>query len=56
MSSSTSLNVNEPPTWFTDGEAKVVYKENGTVAVGTYQAMDPEGSGITYSLVTSTGK
>ena len=29
-----------------------MYMENGTAVVDTYRAEDPEGSGITYSLVT----
>ena len=45
-------NVNERPS-FTMGEGRVVYAENGTADVGTYLARDPEGSGITYSLVTT---
>ena len=45
------MNINERPE-FTDGEGSPVYMENGTVAVDTYRAADPEGSGITYSLVT----
>ena len=44
-------NINERPG-FTMGEDSVVYMENGTAAVDTYRAADPEGSGITYSLVT----
>ena len=44
-------NVNERPA-FTMGDDEVVYMENGTVAVDTYKAADPERSGITYSLVT----
>ena len=46
--------VNEPPTW-TAGDERVVYKENGTANVSTYQAMDAEvpPAGITYSLVTA---
>ena len=42
-------NVNERPA-FTMGKGTVMYLENGTVAVDTYLAKDPEGSGITYSL------
>ena len=42
-------NVNDMPGWETN-PAMVVYVENDTVAVGTYLAVDPEGSGITYSL------
>ena len=44
-------NVNERPS-FTMGETSVSYPENETIVVGTYKAVDPEGSGLTYSLVT----
>ena len=44
-------NVNEPPVW-EKKKAEVLYAENDTVDVSTYLATDPEGSGITYSLVT----
>ena len=53
-------NENEPPgfTINTDptmgrilSPASVRYAENATIPVGTYHAVDPEGSGITYSLV-----
>ena len=49
-------NFNEEPDWATDAPnspTRVVYAENGTAAVGTYLAEDPEGAGITYSLVTA---
>ena len=45
-------NVNERPG-FTMGDTSVVYMENGMIPVDTYLAVDPEGSGITYSLVTA---
>ena len=40
---------NEGPGWVM-GAIKEVYWENHTVDVSTYEAVDPEGSGITYSL------
>ncbi|MDE0138764.1 MAG: cadherin domain-containing protein [bacterium] len=40
--------VNEPPT--ISGETAVEYAENGTGAVATYTATDPEGATITWSL------
>ena len=43
-------DVNEPPAW-TAGVTERLYVENGTDFVSTYEAMDPEESGITYSLV-----
>ena len=43
-------DVNERPS-FTMG-AGGEYKENGTDPVSTFKAVDPEGSGITYSLQT----
>ena len=48
----TITNINERPK-FTMGDDEVVYMENGTAAVDMYKATDPEGSGITYSLVTT---
>ena len=45
-------NLNEPPEWTLE-PAMPVYMENGTADVATYLAKDPEGSGITYSLVTA---
>ena len=42
-------NINERPS-FTMGNAEVAYNENDTIPVGTYKAVDPEGSGITYSI------
>ena len=47
-------NFNEIPIWVTkapNSPAMVVYAENGTADVGIYLADDPEGAGITYSLV-----
>ena len=41
---------NEGPGWVT-APTMVVYLENGTADVGTYLAKDPEGAGISYSLV-----
>ena len=47
-------NFNEGPDWAPDtSPTRVVYAENGTAAVDTYLADDPEGAGITYSLVTA---
>ena len=43
-------DVNERPS-FTMGAGRA-YDENGTDAVSTFKAVDPEGSGITYSLQT----
>ena len=48
-------NVNEPPKW-TKKPGKPVYAENGTGDVATYLATDPEGSGVTYSLVTAANE
>ena len=45
-------DVNEPPKW-TKKPGKPVYAENGTGDVALYLAKDPEGSGVTYSLVTA---
>ena len=45
-------NVNEMPDWKGTSPPRVVYAENGIAAVSTYLADDPEGAGITYSLVT----
>ena len=46
-------NFNEMPTWVKGtSPLRVVYAENGIAAVSTYLADDPEGAGITYSLVT----
>ena len=47
-------NVNEGPDWTTAPPMRV-YLENGTADVADYLAEDPEGSGITYSFVTSGG-
>ena len=44
----TVTNVNEAPTL--SGEATVGYAENGTAAVETYTATDPEGDSISWSL------
>ena len=49
-------NYNDMPTWVTkapNSPAMVVYAENGTADVGIYLAKDPEGAGISYSLVTA---
>ena len=43
-------NVNEGPKW-SKNPGNPMYKENGTADVATYVALDPEGAGITYSLV-----
>ena len=46
-------NVNEMPGWMKGtSPLRVVYAENDIAAVSTYLADDPEGAGITYSLVT----
>ena len=47
-------NYNEMPTWVTkapNSPAMVVYAENGMADVGIYLAKDPEGAGISYSLL-----
>ena len=46
-------NVNERPDWHEDegGAVSTTYEENDTAEVSTYHALDPEESGITYSLV-----
>ena len=41
-------NVNEAPT--ITGDATIRYAENGTAAVATYTAADPEGATVTWSL------
>ena len=45
--------MNEAPEWVLKPD-KPMYTENGTGVVATYKAMDPEGSGVTYSLVEGT--
>ena len=45
----TVTDVNEAPT-ITSGAVSENYQENGTAAVGTYTATDPEGDTITWSL------
>ncbi len=44
----TVTNVNEAPA--ITGSASVSYAENGTTAVATYSATDPDGDGITWSV------
>ena len=45
-------NVNEFPGWDA-GDVRKPYAENGTADVSTYKAVDPERSGVTYSLVAT---
>ncbi len=45
----TVTAVDEPPA-FTAGAISTTYAENGTTAVSTYTATDPEGTAVTYSL------
>ena len=47
-------NVNEGPGW-KENPDEPVYKENNTVIVATYLAVDPEKSGVIYSLITAAG-
>ena len=46
-------NENEGPYWDPEdgGAESTTYKENDTAEVSTYLALDPEKSGVTYSLV-----
>ena len=49
-------DVNEEPDWVIGtSPTMVVYAENGTAAVSTYRAKDPEGAGIIYSFVDDAG-
>ena len=49
----TVTNVNEGPT--VSGSGSITYQENGTAAVATYSATDPEGDSITsWSLPNTT--
>ncbi|MCY4571889.1 MAG: cadherin domain-containing protein, partial [Gemmatimonadetes bacterium] len=45
----TVTAVDEPPA-FTAGAISTTYAENGTTAVSTYTATDPEGTAVTFSL------
>ena len=48
----TVTNVNEPPEFNSSSLSKTsfIYTENGTAALYTYRATDPEGATITWSL------
>ena len=50
----TITNVNESPYWVkAKSPGQVTHAENDKSAVAIYDADDPEGSGVTYSLVTA---
>ena len=47
------IDINEPPV--ITGEAEREFRENGTSAVSTYSARDPEGDSITWSVSGTDG-
>ena len=54
LSSTITVTINVIPTWTRcpswTGEAPDEYAENGTAAVATFRAEDPEGESITWTL------